>query len=270
MDWQTPQSVRDVQCFLGFANFYRKFIKDYSKMVLPLTQLTQKNRPFVWSIETNSAFEGLKQAFTSAPILMHVDPMRRFILEADASDFALGSVLSQTSDDGELHPVAFHSRKFEAAEINYEIHDKELLAIVDSFQQWRHFLEGSSQQIIVYNDHKNLTYFQSARVLNCRQARWAQFLTRFDFVILYRLGIQQGKADALSRRSYMELQPGDAAFERQKQILLGPDRLRLMAMNTINTPGDSRLLDASTEHIATDAFAQDILSHIILDRASSS
>ena len=111
------------------------------------------------------AFESLKRAFTS-PILAHVDPKKGFILKVDVSDVALGSVLSQTGDDGQLHPIAFHSRKFEAAEINYEIHDKELLAIVDSFQQWRHFLEGSSQQIIVYNDHKNLTYFQNARVLS--------------------------------------------------------------------------------------------------------
>jgi hypothetical protein len=137
---------------LGFSNFYRKFIKDYSKIVLPLTQLTQKNQPFIWSTSANTAFEGLKLAFTSTPILMHVDLAKHFIVEEDASDFALGSVLSQNGDDGQLHLVAFHSRKFKAAEINYEIHDKELLAIVDSFQQWRHFLEG-------------------ARVLSRRQAR---------------------------------------------------------------------------------------------------
>ena len=90
---------------------------------------------------------------------MHADLSKPFIIEADASDFALVSILSQISDDGKLHPVAFHSRKFEAAEINYEIHDKELLAIVESFVQWRHLLEGSPHQIIVYNDHKNQTYF---------------------------------------------------------------------------------------------------------------
>jgi transposase InsO family protein len=270
LDWKTPQSVRDVQCFLGFANFYRKFIKDYSKIVLPLTQLTQKDQVFIWSTNANSAFEGLKQAFTSAPILIHVDPAKRFVLEADASDFALGSVLSQTGDDGRLHPVAFHSRKFEPAEINYEIHDKELLAIVDSFQQWRQFLEGSAEQVIVYNDHKNLTYFQSARVLNRRQARWAQFLSHFDFVITYRPGMQQGKADALSRRSYMELRPGEVAFESQKQILLGSDRLRLMEVHATETASDSGLLYSIREQINVDEFAQDILDHIIPDRASCS
>ena len=88
LEWQTPLSVRDVQCFLGFANFYRKFIKDYSKVVLPLTQLTHKDQPFIWSLDAAEAFESLKQAFTTAPILAHVDPTKRFILEADASNFA--------------------------------------------------------------------------------------------------------------------------------------------------------------------------------------
>ena len=98
-----------------------------------LTQLTQKVQPFIWSSDAAEAFESLKQAFTTTPILAHVDPTKRFILEADASNFALRSVLSQTGDDERLHLVAFHSRKFEATEMNYEIHDKELLAIVDSF-----------------------------------------------------------------------------------------------------------------------------------------
>ena len=104
-------------------------------------------------------FEILKKAFTSAPILAHVDPEKPFIIEADASDFALGSILSQQGDDEKLHHVSFHSRKFDHIEINYEIHEKELLAIVDSFTQWRHFLKGSSHQVIVFSDHKNLAYF---------------------------------------------------------------------------------------------------------------
>jgi hypothetical protein len=166
VEWQTPSSVHDVQCFLGFANFYRKFIRNYSKIVLPLTQLTKKNQAFVWTPEEDKAFTQLKEAFTSAPILAHVDPAKPFTIAADASDFALGSILSKPGEDGQLHSVAFHSRKFTAVEINYEVHDKELLAVVDCFAQWRHFLEGSPHQIIIYSDHKNLTYFQTARVLN--------------------------------------------------------------------------------------------------------
>ena len=101
--------MRDVQCFLGFANFYRKFIKDYSKVVLPLTQLTHEDQPFIWSSDATERFESLKRAFTMIPILAHVDLTERLILEADASNFALGSVLSQPGDDKHLLPIAFHS-----------------------------------------------------------------------------------------------------------------------------------------------------------------
>ena len=171
LEWTKPLSVREVQSFLGFANFYRKFIKDYSRIVLPLTQLTLRGRTFRWSLEADRAFDELKKRFTTAPVLAHPDVTKQFFVEADASDFAVGGVLSQAGDDGQQHPIAFHSRKFAAAEINYEIHDKELLAIVDAFGEWRQFLEGAQHQVVVYNDHKNLLYFQSARVLNRRQAR---------------------------------------------------------------------------------------------------
>ena len=95
LEWETPHSLRDVQCFLGFANFYRKFIQDYSKLILPLTQLTKKGQSFVWTKEADTAFEGLKKAFTSAPVLAHVDPQKPFIMEADPSNFTLISILSQ-------------------------------------------------------------------------------------------------------------------------------------------------------------------------------
>ena len=145
----------------------------------------------------DTAFEGLKKAFISALVLAQFDPQKPFIIEADASDFSVDSILSQQGDDEKLQ-VAFHSPKFDVAEINYEIYDKELLAIVDSFAQWRHFLEGSPHQVTVFNDHKNLAYFKNAHILNRGQARWTQFLTRFDFQITYLLGKQHGKADALS------------------------------------------------------------------------
>ena len=104
-----------MKCFLGFANFYRKFIQDYPTLILPRTQLTKKGKSFIWSKEANTAFVSLKKAFTSASILAHVDPKKLFIIEADASDFALGSILSQQGNDEKLHPVSFHSRKFDAA-----------------------------------------------------------------------------------------------------------------------------------------------------------
>ena len=115
----------------------------------------------------------------------------------------LGSILSQQGDDGKLHPMAFHSHKFDTTKINYKVHEKELLAIVDSFKQWRHFSEGSPHQVIVFSDHKSLTYFQSAHVPNRRQARWAQFLTHVDFKITSCPSKQWSKTNTLSRLSYL-------------------------------------------------------------------
>jgi len=138
LEWRTPQNLTEVQSFLGFANFYRRFIKDYSRIAKPLTELTKKSgKEWVWGREAEQAFQELKRRFTMAPILVHFDPARAVIIETDPSDFAIGAVLSQHNDEKRLHPVAFHSRKFQPAEINYEIHDKELLAVVDAFKHWR-------------------------------------------------------------------------------------------------------------------------------------
>jgi hypothetical protein len=113
-----------------------------------------------------NAFAILKERFTTAPILAHFSPQEPVIVETDASDFALGAVLSQKDHEGRLHPVAFHSRKFTPAEINYEIHDKELLAVVDAFKRWRRYLEGAQHQVQVFSDHENLEYFTTTKVLN--------------------------------------------------------------------------------------------------------
>src|SRR5947209_17750347 len=106
------------------------------------------------------AFTDLKSRFTTAPVLAHFNPNQQCIVETDASDFALGAILSQKDDEGRLHPIAYHSRKFSQAEINYEIHDKELLAIVDSFKAWRRYLEGNLHPTVVYTDHRNLEFFK--------------------------------------------------------------------------------------------------------------
>jgi hypothetical protein len=112
------------------------------------------------------ALVNLKECFTTAPILIHFKCKCQCIVETDASDFALGAVLSQKEDDDMLHPIAYHSRKFSPAEINYEIHDNELLAVVDSFKIWRRYLEGALLTVLVYTDHQNLEYFSTTKVLN--------------------------------------------------------------------------------------------------------
>ena len=124
---------------------------------------------------------------------------------------------------------------------------------MDSFVQWRHFLEGSPHQVIVFSDHKNLAYFKNACVLNQRQARCAQFLTRFDFKITYRPGKQQGKADALSRRSYLAPRPRDPPFDNQNQVVLGPTCLHTTWI--FHSPLDSQIIDAICGNLKMNSFA---------------
>jgi hypothetical protein len=143
-DWPAPRNVTELQRFIGFANFYRRFIDHFSKTTCPLHDLTKDKTPFRWDDTCDAAFEALKVAFTTAPILKIADPYRPFTLECDCSDFALGAVLYQVCErDGALHPVAFLSRSLIKSKQNYKIFDKELLAIVAAFKEWLHYLEGN-------------------------------------------------------------------------------------------------------------------------------
>ena len=140
--WPTPRKVKDIQSFLGFCNFYRRFIFNYSEITIPLTRLTRKNVPWQWTSQCQLAFATLKQAFTETSILSHWVPNKQLIVETDASDYALAAILSIVLDD-DIHPIAFLSRSFTNTKINYDTHDKELLAILEAFTKWRHYLEGN-------------------------------------------------------------------------------------------------------------------------------
>jgi len=135
-EWPEPRKVKDIQSFLGFANFYRRFILRYSDIVVPLTQLTRKSIAWNFSAECLKAFETLKEAFTTAPALATFVPDAPIIVETDASDYAIAAILSIEFPAGEIHPVTFHSRTLHAAELNYDTHDKELLAIFEAFTVW--------------------------------------------------------------------------------------------------------------------------------------
>ena len=227
-NWATRRKVQDVQEFLGFANFYRRFIKDLAKLAVPLTALTKKDEPWLWTPCCQKAFTLLKNAFTSAPILAHFDSSLQSVIETDASDYAVDAVHSQAQRNGRVHPCAFLSRKFSPAELNYDIHDKEMVAIVLAFKEWEYLLKSCQQKIVVWTDHKNLEYFTSSKVLTRRQARWSEFLSEFDFIVKYRPGDKNGKPDALSRR--WDLRPEGRNEDLQPlQFLFKPGQLQISA-----------------------------------------
>jgi hypothetical protein len=142
-----------------------------------------------------------------APVLDHYDPTLPIIVETDTSTFAIGAVLSQKED--RVQPVAFYSRKITATELNYDIPDKAMLAIVSGFKEWRRYLEGAEHPILVFSDYKNLEYFTTNKVLNRHQTRWAQELAGYNFTIVYRSGNLNRKPDALSRQLEYHPEKGD-------------------------------------------------------------
>src|SRR5258708_2037978 len=155
LDWPKPQKVQDIQAFLSFTNFYRRFIHDYSEITLPLNHLCKKSTTCHFGVEEAKAFQNLKKAFGSAPVLAHWAPDLPMMVQMDASNCTIAGILS----------VAFYSCTLQSAEWNYDMHDKELLAIFEAFKSWRHFLEGSATAIDMVTDHKNLEYFTSTKKL---------------------------------------------------------------------------------------------------------
>lgn len=222
--WNRPNTVKGVQSFLGFCNFYRRFIYGYSRIAKPLNQLTKKETPFCWTPDCEESFQRLKQNLATAPVLTHYRPELPTQLETDASDNVVAAILSQLSPKDRLwHPVGYLSRSMTSAEQNYEIHDKELLAIIAALNEWRPELEGlqRNDRFTIFSDHQALQYFMTTKRLNARQARWAEFLSRFHFLIKYRTGKMNICADALTRRE----QDVDALKDHRNQILLHHQQL---------------------------------------------
>ena len=197
-EWPAPRSVTEIQIFLGFANFYRRFIEGYSRVVIPITTLLRKGHSFEWNSHTQKAFDNLKSLFASEPILCHFDPELLITLHTDASSSVMSGIISQPHVD-RSHPITYWSRKWTPAECNYDIHDREMLAIVESMKHWRHYLEGAKHPINVRSDHKNLETFMTTKILNRRQAHWAEILSGYDFVLEHIPG-SRNPADGLSRR----------------------------------------------------------------------
>lgn len=225
-EWPAPRSVRDIQGFLGFANFYRRFIPEFSRIAAPMVHLTKKEVPFHWNEACKSSFLQLKKAFKDGSMLAHFNPNLKTVLETDASDFVTAAVLSQYDVSGILRPVAFMSKKMLPAECNYDIYDKELLAIVNSFETWKTELGSVETPTLILTDHKNLEYFTSTKKLNRRQARWNELLADYHFKIVFRPGKRGGKPDALTRISADKPSTNDDERNQQQlQTLLKPHQI---------------------------------------------
>ncbi len=228
INWPRPLIVKELQSFLGFANFYRRLIRNFTTTAAPLTSMFKKGQQrLVWTPTALSAFQELKERFTSAPILHHPDPELDFIVEVDASSTGIGAVLSQQQGNPlKVYPHAFYSRKLNPAEQNYDVGNQELLAMKAAFEEWRHWLEGAKHPFTVLTDHRNLEYLKSAKRLNHRQARWSLFFTRFT--VTYRPGTLNTKADALSRQYESYSQPPTKESIISPTLILTPIQWDIM------------------------------------------
>ncbi|QRV83882.1 Retrotransposable element Tf2 protein [Ceratobasidium sp. AG-Ba] len=200
MEWSAPRKIKEVQAFLGFVNFYRRFIAEFSKIARPLHDLTKKDTKFEWTQECQQALRKSRNT--------------------DASGIAIGAILSQRGKDGYLHPVAYLSKSYNDAQRNYDTANKELLAIVESLKHWRIYLEGTILPVTVFTDHRNLERWKNAETFNRRHARWHMELASFNFEIHYRPGKMSNKPDALSRRHDHEDIPNP------QQIMINAERFK--------------------------------------------
>ena len=195
MSWKRPESTTEVRSFLGLAGYYRKFVKDYSKIAGPLSALTSKTLKFAWNDQCEKSFQELKRRLTEAPILTLPDGSEDFMVYTDASKEGLGCVLMQR---GKV--IAYASRKWKAHEGKYATHDMELAAVIFALGKWRHYLYGA--KFTVLTDHKSLKYVFTQKELNNRQRRWMELLEDYDCTIQYHPGKANVVADALSRKVY--------------------------------------------------------------------
>ncbi|XP_024010472.1 uncharacterized protein LOC112085485 [Eutrema salsugineum] len=212
-EWPSPTSVGEVRSFHGLAGFYRRFVKDFSTLAAPLTEVIKKDVGFKWETAQEEAFQTLKEKLTQAPILSLLDFVKTFEIECDASGVGIGAVLMQ-----DKKPIAYFSEKLGGATLNYPTYDKELYALVRALQTWQHYLWP--KEFVIHTDHESLKHLKGQQKLNKRHARWVEFIETFPYVIKYKKGKDNVVADALSRR-YVLLSSLDAkllGFEHIKTL----------------------------------------------------
>ncbi len=223
VNWLILINVKDVQSFLDFANFYRRFIYDYSRIATSLTRLIRKDVLFVWFQKCQIAFNILKKVFTFKIILCHYNSDHKIVIEINALNYVFKDILSQYDENEILHSIAYFSKKHNSVECNYEIYDKELMIIVCAFEKWWSELEDSIYSVEMITNHKNLEYFMSTKQLSHHQARWSEFLSKFNYCIAYHFDKIDDKLNALTRRSenlFKEKNTFDSWHQYQHQTIL--------------------------------------------------
>ena len=244
-EWPIPTNVAAIRSFLGLAGYYRRFVKDFSKLAMPLTDLLRTDVKFEWNKSQQQSFLQLKQSISSAPVLTLPDDSLPYIVSTDASGFAVGATLSQDQGNGS-QPIAFLSHKLNEHEKNYPVHEQELLAIIIALKEWRHYLYGKRFQILT--DHQSLRYLSTQPHLSPRQIRWSEFLQQFDYEIEYRPGRFNIAAGSLSRREDLQSKSESINHITEVKITVAEDLIQQIKTAYSSDPICSSLLSNLRQH----------------------
>ena len=196
-NWPTPTTAKQAKSFISLASYYRSYVRQFATIAKPIHQLAEKERPFKWTTECELAFQTIKEALCSAPLLAFPTETDPFIIDTDASGVGQGAVLSQLQN-GEEKVISYFSRCFSKSERNYCVTRREFLAVVMAVKHFHHYLYGN--KFTIRSDHGSLRWLMNFRVLDGQLARWLTFLSAYDFSIQHRAGRLHSNCDALSRR----------------------------------------------------------------------
>jgi hypothetical protein len=259
LEYPTPTTQKEILAFQGLAGYYRRFITGFSGIMAPITDLLKKEKKFEWTTAQEQAFQAIKDKFQKEPVLVHFNYEKAGVIDADASKKAIGARLQQADDQGRMRLVACYTRKLSPTEQNYDIHDREMLAIVEALERWRSYLSGAQHQTLVKSDHKNLQYFMTTKKLNGRQARWAETLAEYDFTIQHCKGKDNAWADALSRRP--DLMEGEDNHERPALLIKEGKDVRYNSQETlIRITSVETLMNEIRTATQKDKYAQRLLN----------
>jgi hypothetical protein len=260
-EWKIPRNPTEIRKFLGFTGYYRYFIQNYSKLARPLLELTHKATVWDWTARQQTAFDDLKNRMCAAPVLQQPDFERRFFLQVDASAYGVGAILSQEGRQFDtskispsktakpkLHPIAYYSATFTPTERNYDIYERELLAVMKSLMHWRQYLGWTKEPFTVLTDHANLQYWKAPQNLNRRTARWHADLQEYDFEIKYIPGKTNTPADELSRPPGVD----QGKEDNQNMTMIDPNKYkgeetemtvaRILATTMDPTPEENKIM----------------------------